>query len=68
MSAWDIPYLNPKKPGGADSAHRVQISLVFLQFSSKLLKHFFGESCVISAFTNFFFEKLGIIKIGARGR
>ena len=36
------------------SAHRVRICLVFLQFSSKLLKSFFGESCLISAFTIFF--------------
>ena len=61
--------LNPKKPGGGvESTHRMQISLVFLQFSSKLLKFFFDESCGISAFTKIFFEKLGIIEIGARGR
>ena len=40
------------------SAHRVQICLVFLQFSSKLLKSFFGESCLISAFTIFFGSRM----------
>ena len=29
---------------------------------------FFDESCVISAFTKFFFEKLRMIEIGPRGR
>ena len=60
---------NPNKPGGgAAAAHRLQISLVFLQFSSKLLKFFFDESCGISAFTKNFFEKLRVIEIGPRGR
>ena len=44
----------------------MQISLVFLQFSSILLKLFFDESCRISAFTKDFFEKLRMIKIGPR--
>ena len=61
--------LTLKKPGGrgggADSARWVQISLVFLHFSLKLLKMFFGES-IIQLSPNFF-EKLGMIEIGARG-
>ena len=64
-----MPSFNPNKPGGgAAAAHRLQISLVFLQFSSKLLKFFFDESCGISAFTKNFFEKLRVIEIGPRGR
>jgi hypothetical protein len=36
---------NPKKPGGGGNPpYRVRIWLVFLQFSSKLLKFLFGES------------------------
>ena len=41
---------------------------VFLQFSSKLLKFFFDESCLISAFTKIFFGKLRMLKVGPRGR
>ncbi len=44
------------------------IRRVFLQFSSKLLKLFFGESCLMSAFTKDFFVKLRMIEIGPRGR
>ena len=47
--------------GGADSAHRVRIWLLFLQFLLKLLKLYFGASCLMSAFTKFFFEKLRMI-------
>jgi hypothetical protein len=43
----------------------VQILLVFLQFSSKF---FSEESCLISAFSTKFFEKLRMIEIGHRGR
>ena len=46
----------------------LRIRPVCLQFSSKLLKFFFDESCVISAFTKIFFEKLRMIEIGPRGR
>ena len=46
----------------------LRIRPVCLQFSSKLLKIFFDERCVISAFTKIFFEKLRMIEIGARGR
>ena len=53
---------------GAESAHRLQIWRVFLQFSSKLLKFFFDESCLISAFTKNFFGKLTMLKVGPRGR
>ena len=48
-----------------ESTHRVQILLVFLQFSSK---NFSDESCLISAFSTKFFEKLRMIEIGHRGR
>ena len=34
----------------------------------KTSQFFFDESCVISAFTKFFFEKLRMIEIGLRGR
>ena len=46
----------------------LRIRPVCLQFSSKLLKFFFDESCGISAFTKIFFEKLRVIEIGPRGR
>ena len=48
--------------------HWIRIRPVCLQFSSKLLKFFFDESCGISAFTKFFFEILRMIEIGPRGR
>ena len=48
--------------------HRVQIRLVFLQFSSKLLKKFFGESCLMSAFTKIFFWEVEDDKNRPRGR
>jgi hypothetical protein len=54
--------------GGAKSARWIQIRLVFLQFSSKLLKKIFGESCLMSAFTKKFFEKLRMIERYPRGR
>ena len=44
------------------------IRRVSLQFSSKLLKFFFDESCLISAFTKIFFGKLRMLKVGPRGR
>jgi hypothetical protein len=39
------------------------ISSIFIKTSQFV----FDESCVISAFTKNFFEKLGMIEIGARG-
>ena len=47
---------------------RLQIWRVCLQFSSKLLKFFFVESCWISAFTKKFFGKLRLLEVGPRGR
>ena len=57
---------NPKgcRGGGAKSARQIQIRLVFLQFSSKLLKKKFGKSCLMSAFI----KKLRMIEIDPRGR
>ena len=53
---------NPKGCGvGGKSAHWIRIRLVFLQFSSKLLKKILGESCLMSPFAKFFFEKLRMI-------
>ena len=49
-----------------DTAHRVRIWHVFLQFSSKLLRLFFGESCLMSDFTKNVFEKLREIEIFQR--
>ena len=46
----------------------MQIWRVCLQFSSKLLKFFFVESCWISAFTKKFFGKLRLLEVGPRGR
>ena len=63
-----VKYLTLKETGGSKSARWIRIRLVFLQFSSKLLKTFFGESCLISAFTKKCFEKLRMIEIGPRGR
>ena len=54
--------------GGVKMTRWLRIRPVCLQFSSKLLKFFFDESCVISAFTKIFFEKLRMIEIGPRGR
>ena len=53
--------------GGVESTHRVWIWLVFLQFSSKLFNFFFGESCLMSAFTKIFFGKIRMIEMGPRG-
>ena len=54
--------------GGVKMTRWLRIRPVCLQFSSKLLKFFFDESCGISAFTKNFFEKLRTIEIGPRGR
>ena len=54
--------------GGVKMTRWLRIRPVCLQFSSKLLKFFFDESCGISAFTKIFFEKLRVIEIGPRGR
>ena len=68
LSASSIASLTLKHAGGgADSAHRVRIWLVFLQFSSKLLKYSFFESSLVSAFTKIFFGKLRMIEIKAIG-
>ena len=54
--------LNPNKPSPS-VADIACIPSIFIKTSQS----FFDESFGISAFTKIFFEKLGIIEIGARG-
>ena len=64
-----MSFLNPEGGGGGGQSvpmdtDKASIPSIFIKTS----QIFFGESCLMSAFTKNFFEDLRMIEIGPRGR